>query len=62
MPKYMVLIYPNAILNEEEYIIEAESEDMAKDFAAEKYLRDRASSMDFDFEVVDYENIHHRPA
>lgn len=51
MPKYQVLISPNSILNEEEYIIEAESEDMAKDFAAEKYLRDRASSMEFDFEV-----------
>lgn len=51
MPKYVVLISPNAILNEEEYIIEAESEDMAKDFAVEKYLYNRASSMDFDFEV-----------
>lgn len=51
MPKYVVLISPNAILNEEEYIIEAESEDMAKDFAVEKYLCNRASSMDFDFEV-----------
>lgn len=46
MPKYKVLISPNSILNEEEYEIEAESEDMAKDFAAEKYLQDRASSMD----------------
>lgn len=53
MPKYKVLISPNSILNEEEYEIEAESEDMAKDFAAEKYLRDSASSMDFDFEVVE---------
>ena len=53
MPKYKVLISPNSILNEEEYVIEAESEDMAKDFAVEKYLRDRASSMDFDFEVVE---------
>ena len=53
MPKYMVRLSPNSILNEEEYVIEAESEDMAKDFAAEKYLRDRASSMDFDFEVVE---------
>lgn len=51
MLKYVVLISPNAILNEEEYIIEAESEDMAKDFAVEKYLHDRASSMEFDFEV-----------
>lgn len=51
MPKYVVFISPNAILNEEEYIIEAESEDMAKDFAVEKYLYNRASSMDFDFEV-----------
>lgn len=53
MPKYKVLISPNSILNEEEYVIEAESEDLAKDFATEKYLRDRASSMDFDFEVVE---------
>lgn len=53
MPKYVVYISPNSILNEEEYVIEAESEDMAKDFAAEKYLQDRASSMDFDFEVVE---------
>lgn len=53
MPKYKILISPNSILNEEEYEIEAESEDMAKDFAVEKYLRDRASSMDFDFEVVE---------
>lgn len=51
MPKYKVLISPNAILNEEEYEIEAESEDMAKDFAADKYLLDRAYSMEFDFEV-----------
>lgn len=51
MSKYIVFISPNSILNEEEYAIEAESEDMAKDFAAEKYLRDRASSMEFDFEV-----------
>ena len=49
MSKYKMLISPNSILNEEEYEIEAESEDMAKDFAAEKYLRDRAYSMDFDF-------------
>lgn len=40
-----------SILNEEEYEIEAESEDMAKDFAVEKYLWNRASSMEFDFEV-----------
>lgn len=53
MFKYKVLISPNSILNEEEYEIEAENEDMAKDFAAEKYLRDRASNMDFDFEVVE---------
>lgn len=53
MPKYKVHISPNSILNEEEYVIEAESEDLAKDFATEKYLRDRASSMDFDFEVVE---------
>mgnify|MGYP007107369967 FL=1 len=51
MPKYVVYISPNSILNEEEYVIEAESEDLAKDFATEKYLRDRASSMEFDFEV-----------
>lgn len=51
MPKYKVLISPNSILNEEEYEIEAESEDMAKDFAVEKYLWNRASSMEFDFEV-----------
>jgi hypothetical protein len=51
MPKYIVYISPNSILNEEEYVIEAESEDMAKDFAIEKYFRDRASSMEFDFEV-----------
>lgn len=51
MPKYKVLISPNYILNEEEYEIEAESEDLAKDFAVEKYLRDRSSSMEFDFEV-----------
>lgn len=51
MPKYKVIISPNSILNEEEYEIEAESEDMAKDFAVEKYLYNRASSMDFDFEV-----------
>lgn len=51
MPKYNVFLSPNSILNEEEYIIEAESEDMAKDFAVEKYLRDRASNMEFDFEV-----------
>lgn len=51
MPKYQVLISPNSILNEEEYIIEAESEDMAKYFAVVKYLHDRASSMEFDFEV-----------
>ena len=38
-----------SILNEEEYEIEAESEDMDKDFAADKYLLDRAYSMDFDF-------------
>ena len=49
MPKYKVLISPNSILNEEEYEIEAESEDMDKDFAADKYLLDRAYSMDFDF-------------
>ena len=51
MSKYKVFLSPNSILNEEEYIIEAESEDTAKDFAVEKYLRDRASSMEFDFEV-----------
>lgn len=51
MSKYKVFLSPNSILNEEEYVIEAESEDMAKDFAAEKYLHDRASSMEFDFEV-----------
>lgn len=51
MPKYVVYISPNSILNEEEYEIEAESEDLTKDFATEKYLRDRASSMEFDFEV-----------
>lgn len=51
MPKYKVLISPNSILNEEEYEIEAESEDLAKDLAVEKYLRDRASIMEFDFEV-----------
>lgn len=51
MPKYKVLISPNSILNEEEYEIEAESEDMAKDFAVDKYLLDRAYSMEFDFEV-----------
>lgn len=53
MLKYMVRLSPNSILNEEEYEIEAESEDMAKDLAAKKYLQDRASSMDFDFEVVE---------
>lgn len=51
MPKYKVLISPNSILNEEEYEIEAESEDLAKYFAVVKYLRDRASNMEFDFEV-----------
>lgn len=51
MPKYKVFISPNSILNDAEYEIEAESEDMAKDFAAEKYLQDRAYSMEFDFEV-----------
>lgn len=51
MPKYKMLISQNSILNEEEYEIEAESEDMAKDFAVEKYLWNRASSMEFDFEV-----------
>lgn len=51
MPKYVVLISPNAILNKEEYEIEAESEDLAKYFAAVKYLHDRASNMEFDFEV-----------
>lgn len=51
MPKYKVYISQNSILNEEEYEIEAESEDLAKDFAIEKYFRDRASSMEFDFEV-----------
>lgn len=45
MPKYMVRLSPSSFFNEEEYEIEAESEDMAK------YLHDRASSMDFDFEV-----------
>ena len=49
MPKYMVRLSPESILNEEEYEIEAESEDMDKDFAADKYLLDRAYSMDFDF-------------
>lgn len=53
MPKYMVRLSPSSFFNEEEYVIEAESEDMAKDFAAEKYLRDRVPSMDFDFEVVE---------
>ena len=53
MHKYMVRLSPNSILNEEEYVIEAENEDLAKYFAAEKYLQDRASSMDFDFEVVE---------
>lgn len=51
MPKYMVRLSPNSILNEEEYEIEAENEDLAKYFAAVKYLQDRASSMEFDFEV-----------
>lgn len=51
MPKYVVLISPNSILNEEEYEIEAESEDLVKYFAVVKYLHDRASSMEFDFEV-----------
>lgn len=53
MPKYKVHISPNAINNEEEYEIEAKSKDMAKYFAVVKYLHDRASSMDFDFEVVE---------
>lgn len=53
MPKYMVRLSPSSFFNEEEYVIEAESEDLAKDFATEKYLRDRAPSMDFDFEVVE---------
>lgn len=53
MHKYMVRLSPSSFFNEEEYVIEAESEDLAKDFATEKYLRDRASSMDFDFEVVE---------
>lgn len=51
MPKYVVYISPNSILNKEEYVIEAESEDLAKDFAVDKYLLDRAYSMEFDFEV-----------
>lgn len=53
MPKYMVRLSPSSFFNDEEYVIEAESEDLAKDFATEKYLRDRAPSMDFDFEVVE---------
>lgn len=51
MPKYKVHISPNSVLNEEEYEIEAESEDTAKYFAVVKYLHDRASNMEFDFEV-----------
>lgn len=51
MPKYKVFLSPNSILNEEEYEIEAENEDLAKYFAVVKYLRDRASNMEFDFEV-----------
>ena len=53
MPKYIVRLSPSSFFNEEEYVIEAESEDTAKYFAVEKYLRDRAPSMDFDFEVVE---------
>lgn len=51
MPKYMVRLSPSSFFNEEEYVIEAESEDLAKYFAAVKYLHDRASNMEFDFEV-----------
>lgn len=51
MPKYMVRLSPSSFFNEEEYIIETESEDTAKYFAVVKYLHDRASSMEFDFEV-----------
>ena len=38
MPKYRVYIEPNALVSGTEYIIDADNSDLAKDFAAERYL------------------------
>ena len=52
MPKYYVHISPSPIMNDEDYEIDAENEELAKEYAVDQYMFDRSSSIEFDFEVT----------
>lgn len=51
MPKYMVSVEPIVVLSMREYIIEADNELIAKDFAAEMYMQEAGGRLELDFDV-----------
>lgn len=56
MPRYLVELCPCCIGNTVEIEVEADNEALARDFAAEDYVRDYACNMDFDFEVTELDD------
>lgn len=63
MPKYMVSVEPIVVLSMREYIIEADNELIAKDFAAEMYMQEAGGRLELDLMLKDLmgiadENLH----